>query len=574
MERNHKNLMRVALLTSGNSELSWSLIKDIRARRGVELLVIHTKPKLPVSWRIHTKKRIYIELRKRFLGEAHPNPVRPEDSNNDIFSPNINSELTYQSLLDFRPNLMIISGTKKVEKQVLELADYAVNLHHGFLPTYRGVSSIDWVTLESNFNYFVVSLHKAMEQLDAGPLVASCYVTPFYREPEFLFRRRVYLCGVELIRDFLEQFMKGSIEPLEPSKKMTGRVFKHADKGDDHNRAVMNAFAGINLARYAFWQRYRSYAQRNWNSHSAQTQQSSLKKYVLKSIIKRITRKSLAPGLYILTYHDICDENVADSCEANKAPMIYTSSSNFVAHLDYFESKFRCTSLGHGLKLLSEGILEQEACVALTFDDGFRGVTKHLYEMNSRDLTPTFFVCGNPVLKNKPLEIHKEYLAQKYASESRSDTGRVDKEFIDALRFGLDSASKFQRFLRDSYLDVSEIRSLLDAGDVAALGSHTWSHQNLAKMSHSEQIFEIADNHTELKRVFGDSLQYFSFPFGKLDRRSVDSEYIAHDQTPYVFECNGGINQKYGVPGGIVRIGIGNPSVSELDKLLRLQWTR
>jgi len=574
MERNHKHLTRVALLTSGNSELSWSVIGDIKTRKDVELLVIYTKPNSAVSWRIHTKKRIYIELRKRFLGEEHPNVLRSENSANLICSPNINSEPTYQSLRNFRPNLIIISGTKKVKKRVLELADYAVNLHHGFLPTYRGVSSMDWVIVENNFNYFVVSLHKAVEELDAGPLVGSCYVTPYYREPEFLFRRGVYLRGVKLIGDFLEQFIRGSIEPLEPSEKMCSRVFKHADKGDGHHRAVMKAFSGMNLERYSFWQRYRSYAQRNWNSHSAQIQQSPIKKYVLKRIIKRITRKRLAPGLYILTYHDICKDNVAHSCEVNKAPMIYTSASNFAAHLDYFESKFRCTSLGHGLKLLSEGALEQEACVALTFDDGFREVTKHLCEMNSRDLIPTFFVCGNPVLKDKPLEIHREYLAEKYASESQSDTGRLHSEFDDALRFGLDSASDFQRFLRRNYLDAVEIRSLLDAGSVAALGSHTWSHQDLAKISQSEQIYEIGDNHTELKRVFGGSLQYFSFPFGKLDRRSVGSEYLAQDQTPYVFECNGGINQKSGIPGGIVRIGIGNLSVSELDKLLRLQWTR
>ena len=135
--------MKVALLTSGNSELSRSLIGSLKARSDVELIVVHTRRLASDSWRNRVKTQAYIALRKRFLNEEHPGVPISLELPNAVYSPDINSQITHQSLHTFRPDLIIISGTKKVEKRLLETAKLAVNLHHGFLPTYRGVSSLD-----------------------------------------------------------------------------------------------------------------------------------------------------------------------------------------------------------------------------------------------------------------------------------------------------------------------------------------------------------------------------------------------------------------------------------------------
>jgi peptidoglycan/xylan/chitin deacetylase (PgdA/CDA1 family) len=212
--------------------------------------------------------------------------------------------------------------------------------------------------------------------------------------------------------------------------------------------------------------------------------------------------------------------------------------------------------------------------VAITFDDGLKGAYFAVNELVDFNLTPTFFLCGNPILNNRPVLVHKQYLIQKYLCNSGANHQDLDFEFDEMLANGFVDVEAFTNFVRGNYLDLGDVKKLVRNNEDLMVGSHTLDHSSLQDDSIESQRDKIVNNHLNLKEHFGNSLRYFSYPFGKLDRRSFISEYLAHEIADNVFECNGGINLNPDLPGGLARIGIGDHKVDELRRILSIQWAR
>jgi hypothetical protein len=569
------SFMKIVLLTTGVTELSWALTQEIVATPSVELLVFQTKQLIP--WGIKEKsQRLYLryqsKLREVLFHETHPEFFLPISTVPCVYDSDINSNANAERIEQFNPDLIVISGTKRVSKKILAMASLAVNIHHGFLPSYRGVSSIDWVIKENNYNYFVATLHEAVETLDAGKIISAVYVTPYFKEPLALFRRRVFLEGVTLVAALIRSYP--SFELIPQGLGFSKRVFVHHDKESDHLREIETEFNSLNLQRYTFWQRYRAYAQRYWDPKSKQTKQAFSKQLVLKNVIRKLRRTELAPGLYILAFHDICEDHVAEMCNSSQVPIIYTSRSNFRAQLDFLANELLCTSLEQGLAMWRSGEAKSRPVVAITIDDGMAGVFSEVEIMAGAKLKPTLFLCGDPIFNSKPLRIHKKYLIRKYLCEQGARVDQLSSHFDEMLTTGFGGANQFESFVRDNYLNVDQIGRLIQSKDVTALGSHTWDHSSLEKDLFETQKTKIVVNHLRLSEHFGASVRYFSYPFGKLDRRSVISEYLAHGVAEDVFECNGGINQNVEIFGGLARIGVGNLGVDGLRRVLSMQWVR
>jgi len=64
----------------------------------------------------------------------------------DILAPDdINSQQSEADIRKYSPDMLILSGYSKIIKQnIIDTAEYAVNLHGGRLPYYRGASTINW----------------------------------------------------------------------------------------------------------------------------------------------------------------------------------------------------------------------------------------------------------------------------------------------------------------------------------------------------------------------------------------------------------------------------------------------
>jgi len=563
------NYLKVALLIAGRSETSAYLVQELKKIDHINLLVIRTKQVTGESLKArYSRYKLYYSTLVRSIWSTGDH-VRPIDTRTKSGSEHF-IELLHPNLLTvlakFKPDILAISGTKKVPDSVLSCATLALNLHHGSLPHYRGGSSIDWTTLENNYNHYGATVHIATSAIDGGPIVTTSRVTPFLFESFFMFRRRLYLTGAALLADTIKHIDRYTSIALKDPKP--ARIFRHTQKSNDHLDRVTKSFKALDLRRYIFLQRYR-HVIRNTNSISFP------KRMVASYITRSIRRQSLANGLYILNYHAICTTESVTILEQLKAPSIFTTEDNFLTHLSYLKDHFRCVPLSAGLQLWRQGVAEKEPIVALTFDDGLASPTKYLNQMVDVGLVPTYFVCGDPICNRTPLEVHKLLLAALYLDSSNiNHTECFTKHFFSVFKSIDSSSDVISTFLERQYLTIEQARELLDRGLIEALGSHTETHRSLEDLDVASQIQEINNNHSKLVSIFGDDLKYFSFPFGKIDKHGLVSDYLTEGLGTDCFTCNGGINKTPDIPGSILRIAVSNQNDSQLDSYLKLQWVR
>ena len=559
--------MKVALLTRGDTELSWSIIRIIQSNTSLESLVIATQnipsPNERFISRIFLKIRLFI--RGKIFRENHPPPISPPRNMSYVYSPDINSAEALDSLTSFEPDLLIISGTKIIKDSLLSTAKTSINVHHGFLPSYRGVSSLEWVILENNYNYFCVMVHEAVSLLDAGRVISNAYVTPYFLEPLSYFKRRLFLAGAILVDEIISQWP--NISYIDQSDTRLVRTFKHKNKSTRQLNLVNCSYYSKNLHRYTFLQRYRGVLNNI-------DQVRAPKKAVAKFIIKKLTKSSLSPGLYILTYHDVCTDHVAQYLHKTNSPSIYIGATNFFQQLEFLANEFECVTLENGLEQWKSGEAFSKRYVAITFDDGLTGVKPYLEKLSEYSLGPTLFLCSQAVVEERPLQVHKDLLLHQYRCVTGDRDSPIDEEYsvMDSERFN--SSTTFRNFVKSKYFDIETINLALGESLVDSLGSHTRSHLSLSKVNYEDQLKAIVISHNVLKDRFGEKLRYYSYPFGKLDRYTFESEYLANTISTDVFQCNGGINRTPNIPGGILRIGVPDGNVDMLKQLLSLQWER
>jgi len=174
----------------------------------------------------------------------------------------------------------------------------------------------------------------------------------------------------------------------------------------------------------------------------------------------------------ILTYHHI-DNPPADEKEAN----LYVSPRAFEAQMEYLrEAKFNVISLDR----LREGLLGRnplpQRAVVITFDDG--------YENN--------FVNAYPIL-------------QRY--------GYPATFFITTGRIGWVGPTD------NRHMHADQLRELDAAG--MTIGSHTVSHEWLAKIPPEDANYELQDSKVVLEALLAKPVRWVCYPSGSFNRDIV-----------------------------------------------------
>jgi peptidoglycan/xylan/chitin deacetylase (PgdA/CDA1 family) len=318
-----------------------------------------------------------------------------------------------------------------------------------------------------------------------------------------------------------------AIQRVRQPTSLPARNLRHRDKPPEHVRRVGEIAGSDDFARYSFLQ-------------GANTSRPFRLK--MRGAAARLRQRSLSPGLYVLNYHEICSDEDAAAYRAAGVRSIFTTAQRFREHLEYFWRNFSCVPLPQGLAIWRSGDAVDAPVVTITFDDGLRSLHPHLDEMTRANLAPALFLCGDPLIRGIPLHNHRTLLAACPRQQP--------------------------------YIGATSATEWLKWGRVSAIGSHTWSHKSLADISPEAQREEVLGAQIAIGKTLGTGLAYFAYPFGHLKARAVVSEYFAHEAAPEVFNCNGGINRDPNSVGTVLRIGIHNETVAELDGLLRLQWVR
>jgi len=85
---------------------------------------------------------------------------------------NINELKSYKLIRKINPDLCILFGTRKVEKNIVQLLkNKLINVHRGITQNYRGLDSEFWAIKENKFDQIGVTIHYVTNELDRGDIL-------------------------------------------------------------------------------------------------------------------------------------------------------------------------------------------------------------------------------------------------------------------------------------------------------------------------------------------------------------------------------------------------------------------
>ena len=443
------------------------------------------------------------------------------------FVDNLDSLDIIQKIDEFSPDLLVISGTKKIHQKILTKVRFKINLHHGVVPNYRGVSSSDWVSYEGDFGNFGVTVHEATEIIDEGPLLKCERIFPFRGEPLFLFKRRIFWEGYFILINCIQQIVKKKIT-WTPQDNINSRNLKQIDKPTNFYEFKMKT---IN----------------NFDKFSSLNGSKNLFFFLKDKFNKIKIQKKLNSGWYILNYHDICTEVKALHYEKYKYPSIYTTLNNFKSHIEFMQQEGEIVSVKDALNHWTANNIKDKILFSITFDDGLYSSIEAMSLLKDLNITPTLFFNGDPFLNRETILDNHSHLKEE----------KNDKNIFT------------------NYLSINDLnRVFKNKSYLFELGSHTFSHKNLSKLNANKIKYEINDCHNYLENFFNTKIAYFAFPFGKLNKRNYHADKAARSLGVKIFECYGGVNKSFAKHFNILRIGIHNETKENFHSLLSKQWIR
>lgn len=216
---------------------------------------------------------------------------------------------------------------------------------------------------------------------------------------------------------------------------------------------------------------------------------------------------------------------------------IGVTPDNFRYQMEYLKRRYEVVPLEYA----------REDTISVTFDDGFRDFYVEAYPYLSENNIPAAIFITTGLIGSKEelwtSELlrtiftgndHRAYFHLKmplfsydFPVQSLDDKMTMyrairrlcmksEKEVLQSILLQLREWAKLNSAGREEYLFMSEqeIRSLAE-DPLVTIGAHTCNHISLGAFKEEYQEKEIIQSKTELERITGRAIRYFSYPFGK-----------------------------------------------------------
>jgi peptidoglycan/xylan/chitin deacetylase (PgdA/CDA1 family) len=236
----------------------------------------------------------------------------------------------------------------------------------------------------------------------------------------------------------------------------------------------------------------------------------------------RLSRSRASDGVLVLAYHNI----VPDALPPVGDRPLHLPQATFARQLDFLQQWFHVIPLA---ALAGPGTTAERPCAIITFDDAYRGaVSIGLAELESRGLPATVFVA--PGLLND----HSFW----WDALARGADG-LDRELrrraLGELR-GEDAAVRVWAATRavpsSAMPEVwrsateTELQGAMYPG--LSLGSHTWSHPNLARLDGDQLGRELQHSRQWLEQHFGGAfVPWLTYPYGLFSASVLEAAVAA-----------------------------------------------
>jgi methionyl-tRNA formyltransferase len=156
----------------------------------------------------------------------------------------VNDLRSQQLIADFAPDIIVQAGAGILKKEVFGLARLAtLNVHHGFAPEIRGMSSNFWALYHGLTDYLGVTCHVIDATLDTGEILAQ-YRHPYNPGENFIeMQCRVGREGAKLLTDAVA-LLETVTDPVFEEFEVTSYYFSTPDP-NAYKRLKDNAFLPV-----------------------------------------------------------------------------------------------------------------------------------------------------------------------------------------------------------------------------------------------------------------------------------------------------------------------------------------
>ncbi len=222
-----------------------------------------------------------------------------------------------------------------------------------------------------------------------------------------------------------------------------------------------------------------------------------------------MTQRRVQGKRLILAYHGVIPDGEAPAGEQS----LYVSQSDFANQLDVLAAEADVVSLD---------VIDQPGNgrprVAITIDDAYRGaVDVGVRELAARALPATIFVAparlNNHVFWWDALLYGSGKLDDKLRNHALRNLGGVDERVRAwARRAAIPARDQVPAYARTA--TSAELCEALKFEGIT-LGSHTWSHPNLAALPQAEVVSEVCRSREWLRTEFGNkAIDWLAYPYG------------------------------------------------------------
>ena len=225
--------------------------------------------------------------------------------------------------------------------------------------------------------------------------------------------------------------------------------------------------------------------------------------------VGRMTRHRVRGKRLILAYHGIIPDGEAPAGE----PGLFVTQRDFAMQLDVLAAEADVVAL--------ERIDEADdgrPRVAITIDDAYRGaVTVGMRELAARSLPATIFVAparlNNHVFWWDALLYGSGRLNERLRDHALHELGGADERVRAwAARAGITARDELPAYAQTA--TPTELAAAVRFHGIT-LGSHTWSHPNLASLGIVEIATELRRSREWLRREFGEkAIDWLAYPYG------------------------------------------------------------
>lgn len=506
----------------------------------------------------------------------------------------VNSETTVKAIKDMKPDLIMVFGGKILKNTIIDIPKTIINMHFGITPFYKGAGSSITAIGRLDFRHVGATIHLIDNKIDHGNIIN--YYFPKFKGDESAdsIQYKTIHAGLMGLLETAKTIVSGKpiTSYIQPPY---GKIY--FSKGEDRRIATDKAILHLNRGLF------KEYLIKSGELQNSSSKQKEVPPKILKSglnparfqrklkkVVRSISPMHLENGVYIVLYHHISSRNDPWINYFGQSGMskISTNIDLFEDHLKYYNTEFNVISLEKAQSILenNDGNIDGKYLV-ITFDDGYKSVGNLASPALEQYNNPyTFFVCGNVLLHKQGLArlrlsflLKPEYL-EETTRNYRDNFGNVSSPWNDFKdEFNLDKSQwvhdQWSKIVPEQkkngelpfYFSTEELLDLQrkEKGRLT-LGSHTYSHAMLSHLSPEEQKHEVIDCHIELENALEQRLYYFSYPFGGSKHFNHYSE-LQVMSLPHVRAVSAyGFVNKFYYPTNLLRISIGQYSISDIKR--------